>query len=421
MTHQPNPTTVVVDGSNLATEGRTDPSLQQLEDAVAGFMNDHHYEQIVVIVDATFAHRIDPSERERFDQAESAGEVITPPAGVVGRGDAFILQVAAKSSAAVLSNDSFQEFHGDHDWLFEAGRLIGGKPVPHVGWVFVERTPVRGPVSRAATKKARTTPEKSKRADGSPHTAKKAPVAKRPVRSRQDTTLTTAPNKAQSNTSKKVDTPVSQRNTSVAKQIRPENNPTEFLNFVATNHIGTELIGQVTEFSSHGAYAEVEGLRCYIPLKNMGSPPPRSARSLVSIGERYTFVVERFDAHRRTINLALSESELRRLTSPQDPTRTQHELIEKPQLQLAEEATLATAKKAAAKKAPAKKAPAKTAAKKAPAKKAPAKKAPAKAPAKKAPAKAPAKKAPAKAPAKKAPAKAPAKKAPAKKAPAKRK
>ncbi len=70
----------------------------------------------------------------------------------MGRGDAFILLIAKKMGAIVLSNDSFQEFHGEHPWLFDEGRLIGGKPVPGVGWIFTPRNPVRGPKSRAATK-----------------------------------------------------------------------------------------------------------------------------------------------------------------------------------------------------------------------------------------------------------------------------
>ena len=45
----------------------------------------------------------------------------------------FILRIAEKSGALVLSNDSFQEFHAERPWLFEPGRLIGGKPVPGVG------------------------------------------------------------------------------------------------------------------------------------------------------------------------------------------------------------------------------------------------------------------------------------------------
>ena len=70
------------------------------------------------------------------------GEIISPPAGAIGRGDAFVLRIAERTGAIVLSNDSFQEFHGEHPWLFDDGRLIGGKPVPGVGWIFTPRLPV---------------------------------------------------------------------------------------------------------------------------------------------------------------------------------------------------------------------------------------------------------------------------------------
>src|SRR5690606_18602732 len=97
---------LVVDGSNIATEGRTAPSLAQLQEAVAAFLDQQPYEQVVVVVDATFGRRIDPSERDAFEQAEEANEIITPPAGTIGRGDAFILEVARRADADVLSNDS---------------------------------------------------------------------------------------------------------------------------------------------------------------------------------------------------------------------------------------------------------------------------------------------------------------------------
>ncbi len=84
------------------------------------------------------------------------GEVISPPAGAIGRGDAFVLRIAERTGAVVLSNDSFQEFHGEHPWLFDEGRLIGGKPVPGVGWIFTPRLPIRGPKSRAATAEAKS-------------------------------------------------------------------------------------------------------------------------------------------------------------------------------------------------------------------------------------------------------------------------
>jgi hypothetical protein len=146
---------VVVDGSNLATEGRTLPSLTQLDEAVRAYASEDPDASIIVVVDATFEHRVSDAEREEVRQAMLNGEIISPPAGAIGRGDAFVLRIAERTGATVLSNDSFQEFHGEHPWLFDDGRLIGGKPVPGVGWIFTPRLPIRGPKSRAATAEAR--------------------------------------------------------------------------------------------------------------------------------------------------------------------------------------------------------------------------------------------------------------------------
>src|SRR5688500_2682978 len=145
---------VVVDGSNIATEGRSLPSLAQLDEAVRAFLAERPHDICTVVVDATFEHRIDSSEKQMYDEALAANELLTPPAGSIGRGDKFILEIADRVGATVFSNDSFQEFHGEYEWLFDQGRLIGGKPVPGVGWVFIERTPVRGPKSRMATRAA---------------------------------------------------------------------------------------------------------------------------------------------------------------------------------------------------------------------------------------------------------------------------
>ena len=130
---------VVVDGSNLATVGRTEPSLKQLNEAVLAFMKEFPGTKVTVVVDATFGHRVDRRERAEFDEAINNNELVAPPAGAVGRGDGFVLTIADKVKASVLSNDSYQEFHDQYKWLFDEGRLIGGKPVPNVGWVFIQR------------------------------------------------------------------------------------------------------------------------------------------------------------------------------------------------------------------------------------------------------------------------------------------
>src|SRR5256885_723843 len=155
---------VVVDGSNIATEGRSLPSLAQLDDAVRAYRAEHPDDTAIVVVDATFGHRIDQSERRMFEEAEAAGGLVSQPAGAIGRGDKFLLQIANRTGATVLSNDSFQEFHGEYGWLFDEGRLIGGKPVQGVGWIFTPRTPVRGPKSRVAVRASKRAPKASVKA-----------------------------------------------------------------------------------------------------------------------------------------------------------------------------------------------------------------------------------------------------------------
>src|SRR2546421_201997 len=77
---------VVVDGSNLATEGRSFPSLAQLDEAVRDFMAENPDANVIVVVDASFGHRIGASEGAAFEAAEEAGEVVSPPAGATGHG-----------------------------------------------------------------------------------------------------------------------------------------------------------------------------------------------------------------------------------------------------------------------------------------------------------------------------------------------
>ena len=453
---------VVVDGSNIATEGRSLPSLRQLDEAVRAFLAEHPADQLTVVVDATFGHRIDASERDEYEAAVLAGELVSPPAGAIGRGDAFVLQIADKANAMILSNDSFQEFHGQYGWLFDEGRLMGGKPVPGLGWVFLLRTPVRGPASRRSVKEARTGRRTGSDRPGDRSTRGRGRSDSGSSSSSSSNGRSTSSGSGRSRGSgrdggaRTADEPRRARERRpAAKPNEPLNDLLPFVDFVGAHPVGTEVEAIVDTFSSHGAYAMVGDVRCYIPLKAMGDPPPLRARDALSVGETMSFTVTSIDAPRRGIDLAVPAGftpardpnlvsvalpqgvpigtvarQVMRDDTSKTPTggvvtdTTSHEDDH------AEEAPVTPVKKAPAKKAVAKKAPArKTAAKKAPAKKAAAKKAPArkavakKTVAKKAPAKkAVAKKAPArKTAAKKAPArKAVAKKAPARKAPAKK-
>ena len=430
MNAQNGPAHVVVDGSNLATEGRSLPSLQQLNEAVMSFMEDNPNTEITVVVDATFGHRIDKKEMKEFEEGISNNELVAPPAGAVGRGDAFVLGIANKANSTVLSNDSFQEFHGQYDWLFDEGRLIGGKPVPHVGWVWVARNPVRGPVSRKATRgsssssgssgssgsssgggrsrggRGRTKQDDNQARVGSLEANAPMPVPKGPPPTRKKAAARQSEPKAAVSPAPRGGDPVN--------ELLP------FLDFVEHHPVGTSINGTVDAYSSHGAYITIAGtgVRGYVPLRMMAAPTPRSAKSIMKIDSSVTLVVVSFNGSRRSIDCAVPDMADRAIAEAAAEAAERDEAIADVLL----EQQVPAKKKAAGKKAAGKKA--------APAKKAPVKKAAVKktAPAKKAAVKketataAPTKPLAAdKTPAKKAAAnKIAAKKAPAKKAPAKR-
>ncbi len=294
------------------------PSLKQLDEAVRAYAAEDPDASIIVVVDATFEHRVSDEERDEVRAAMLNGEVISPPAGAIGRGDAFVLRIAERTGAVVLSNDSFQEFHGEHPWLFDEGRLIGGKPVPGVGWIFTPRIPIRGPKSRAATAEAKS---KKKDPDSAPakaaelaRAAKKAakrgsrakkatsqavsavdsswpikPTVPPPGRVKVDPVLSSAieeaveealhpvkPSKSKGSTKKAAPaksakakkaaptiTPAAARATSRSNNKRTTtpppavNEPLAFINFVASFSLGTTVEGEVVSFTSHGAMVDV--------------------------------------------------------------------------------------------------------------------------------------------------------------------
>jgi hypothetical protein len=340
---------VVVDGSNIATEGRSTPSLSQLNDAVNAFIDEFPDTTVTVVVDATFGHRIDKREAAEFEEAVANNELVAPPAGAIGRGDAFVLNIANKVRARILSNDSFQEFHGEYPWLFDEGRLIGGKPVPHVGWVFVERLPVKGPVSRKAqraakvTKNATAVPARTRRV-ASAEASQPMPVPTTPPpggrrRAASGEVLSVSPEAVAAEA-------VAAASPSVAAAGPAVNDLLTFLEFVEHHPIGSSVNGVVESYSSHGAYVTVGNVRGYVPLRLMAVPPPRSAREVMRVGDAVTLVVTSFAPARRSVDLAVPEMAP---MAPLEEVPAEEELVAPP-------AKAAAGKKAATKKAAAKKA-----------------------------------------------------------------
>jgi len=349
---------VVVDGSNFATEGRTTPSLVQLDEAVRSFLEENPSAEIIVVADASFEHRVAPGERARFKDAELAGEIVTPPAGAVGRGDAFILKIADRISGVVLSNDSFQEFHDEYPWLFDIGRLIGGKPVPGVGWIFTPRQPVRGVKSGRAVEKlsvalpngaqptigttltpvktakspTKKAPTKSVKPPAKPvkkilksvvETPVKKNVAKSPTPSKKVPAKKAAKKAAKKEAKTPVKTNASPEAVNAPAQMvastpavalrrgRQAVNPErEFALFRASHRLGSRVEGEVTTFTSHGAVIKVmlkngEHVECYAPTTLLGTPPPARARDVLKRGDHKTFRLVTVDSDRRIAELAL--------------------------------------------------------------------------------------------------------------------
>ncbi|MEM9200864.1 MAG: hypothetical protein AAGC53_04365 [Actinomycetota bacterium] len=387
----------VVDGSNIATEGRSEPSLEQLVEAVKAFDEEYDFEIVTVIVDASFEHRVAKAERKAARAAIDANEIITPPAGVIGRGDTFILQVADRANAVVVSNDSFQEFHGTYEWLFDEGRLIGGKPIPGLGWVYVPRAPVKGPISRRARAQADDSTEKRK----TPATTSSKKSAKKSAKKQ-----TAKPDTTQPGNKRRADTPKAEKRnsrsqpTAEASDKPGANAQGVWTTFRSEHPLGSTITATVDSFSSHGAYARAGDASVYLPLRLLGNPTPRRARDAVTVGESRRFIVHRYDSERRGIDAGIIPFEE---SSDQTEVSTNSSDMSNPTkgpTMAAKKAAKKSTKKSA-KKAPAKKAAAKKSAKKA-AKKSTAKKAAKKAPAKKAGAKKAAKKSAAKKTTKKA-------------------
>ena len=275
---------MVVDGSNVATEGRTAPSLKQLNEAVLSFMKEFPSTKITVVVDATFGHRIDKRETAEFNSAINNNELVAPPAGAVGRGDGFVLTIAEKIGASILSNDSYQEFHEQYPWLFNAGRLIGGKPVPNVGWVFIERLPVRPSATKSVKKASREANRPMPIPKAPPPVAKpSAPAAKAPAPAAK----TPAPK------------------LSAKPKAATINELTPFLEFVEKYPVGSKVKGVVDQYSAHGVYVKIGDVRGYLPLRLMATPAPRSAREHVKIGQQVNLSVDSFVASRRSIDVAI--------------------------------------------------------------------------------------------------------------------
>ena len=293
------------------------PSLTQLHEAVIALMGEYPNAKVSVVVDATFGHRIAKKEVAEFNKAIENNELVAPPAGAVGRGDAFVLAIADKVNGAILSNDSYQEFHGKYKWLFDEARLIGGKPVPHIGWVFVERLPVRGATSRRSVKTGGVVSKTV--LTSSPEASRPMPVPKSPP------PAVRAP---------------------MANEVMP------FLQFVEKNPVGTKVKAVVDSYAANGITVRMGDVSGYVPLRNMAAPVPRSARDLFKIGDAVTLMVVGYTPSRRSVDLGVPDVVVGTIKEPSKRTSSKAAVkkVVAPKKAVAAKKTVAVKKVVVAKK-----------------------------------------------------------------------
>lgn len=138
---------MIVDASNVARSPGAAPDVQKLAKCREELMLNFPDASIVLVADASLPRLVEQDSRDSdkalMKQMISDDRLTIVPPGTPGKADSFILRLAKSSSGVVISNDSYREFHDDHPWLFEEGRLLGHTYVPTIGWQFSLRFPVR--------------------------------------------------------------------------------------------------------------------------------------------------------------------------------------------------------------------------------------------------------------------------------------
>jgi hypothetical protein len=92
-------TRYILDGSNLAYDGSKHPSFRRLTEAAKSLGQRDPKARITVCVDASLANTLQSdSERADYLKASRRRQIWTAPAGVPGRGDAWVVAVAVVAS-----------------------------------------------------------------------------------------------------------------------------------------------------------------------------------------------------------------------------------------------------------------------------------------------------------------------------------
>lgn len=105
---------ICVDGSNVAWEAPTSDRRPRVGNimAVSRLLEALGFSPLV-IVDASLKHHAD--DPEQLEALFNAGRILQAPSGTVA--DWFLLRTAQQHDAQVVSNDEFEQYRAEFDWI----------------------------------------------------------------------------------------------------------------------------------------------------------------------------------------------------------------------------------------------------------------------------------------------------------------
>ena len=124
---------VVVDASNVAHHKKNENGQPQMSNILAAVKAlEESEDEFVIIADASLRHDID--DKEKFLKLLESENVEEVPAG--NDADHFILDIATRERAKILSNDKFRDYAAEFrnissmriPFIIDNGRLTFGKP-----------------------------------------------------------------------------------------------------------------------------------------------------------------------------------------------------------------------------------------------------------------------------------------------------
>jgi hypothetical protein len=85
------------------------------------------------------------------------------------------------------------------------------------------------------------------------------------------------------------------------------NDLVSFLEFVEKHPVGAKVKAVVETYAANGVSVRMGSIAGYVPLKNMATPIPRSARDVFTLGDQVSLMVVGYSPSRRSVDLGVPD------------------------------------------------------------------------------------------------------------------